>query len=187
MADPNAVNNNNSFVQMVAEFITHIQQVINDQDTAVIELAHNQASQEKMLQWARMLEVLHQQVTAVNERAAQVRDCVKNVHFAVNLARNANLHLFTAKNSEPGVVDMHRVTRLDDILNCNYLVVSDENAQYNQDRTTIIPNCKIFITTSQNFDVESIIFSSGGQYFLSDGYSISHCDNLERVVQMRLD
>ncbi len=76
--------------------------------------------------------------------------------------------------------------RQHDILNCDFLVVSTPNNPYNQAGTVVVPNVKIELSTASPTTPVAIRFWSGGQYYLSDGYSIYACGNLSRTSDLKL-
>ena len=187
MAAKNIVPVNDAFIQTVNQVADHIKQQLKDKDASAVRLAHDTDAHQAMQQLQTILEDLLQHVKSMNERTEEVRSCRKDVHFVTNLARNARLYLLAANNTKPGIVDTKRVENLDDIMNCDYLLISDRRGTYQLDQGMTIPDCQIFIKTARNFHVQHIIFSTGGHYVLSDGYSISYCYNLDQTVKVTLN
>ena len=176
-----------TFIQMVNQFADYISRKMVDKDAVAVSLAHDIDAHQTMKQLQTTLENLLQLIQSVNERIEQIRGCRKDVHFVTNLARDARLCLWAAKNTESGIVDTSPAEKLDDILGCHYLLVSDKKGISQLSQGTTIPDCQIFFTTKDNFRVQRIMFSSGGHYVLYNGYSISYCANLNRTVEMKLN
>jgi len=124
----------------------------------------------------------------VTRKSIRIQNCTKTVKFAHGMARNASLVLYAAKANNPGNAILTRLsdnTTYNDILNCDFLYVSD-SGNYHQHCTTVT-DVDVKISTKNAHQPYKIWFHSGAQYYLSDGYSVDYCRNLANSVAMLLN
>lgn len=115
----------------------------------------------------------------------RLNNCYKDIHFHQGLPRHAGLKLFAATEQD-GQVVLEAIDQFQDLVDCNFVVLSSDLDAYNASNMIVAPNIKI-VVKSRSLQAPPIIeFWSGGVYYLSDGYSVRACANIDRTILMEL-
>lgn len=121
------------------------------------------------------------------ENSNRVADLKKNLRLFLNLSRSARLGLYTVKD---GQIERAAsvATALDRIRECDELVIGNANEEalvYDPTLTTAPVEVTLHIDPSAELiSPTRVVFTSGGSYYLSDGYSIKYCINKAAIEHL---
>ena len=137
---------------------------------------------------------LMQSLLNVYNDAIELQTCCKDVHFVTGIDSCKKLVLHLAMRGNDGVVTLvhnesGHLPR--DIIACSFIVVSavDQpyaNGIYSTLEVEVVHNVKILIESARANVPGRLTFTTGGWYFLSDGYSVNNCWNLPRIFKLSL-
>lgn len=152
-----------------------------------------QMSQSSTQDTEQILDILNTLKSLV-ENGAKLRKLSKEVHFNINVNRSDTLivhtgHIIVNDDGDSVVLLKHNNNGLplEDIINCDFLVVSTENHPYERNEMKIIEDVSISVGTANPTRADKIMFWSGGTYYLKDGASIRWCRNITRTTAMRMN
>lgn len=136
-----------------------------------------------------------QRLTEFKRRYDQAKDFTHPVYYNKKAPRHAEMKLHACKEGGDSFA-FHSPSetlgvRIKDIWSSDFLVISDEPPRTVDQLKDFqkVDGVKIHydeaaISTGRVTRPRVVLFTSGSEYFLSDGYSVRHCKNLQRVSQM---